>query len=251
MTGAAEWHINADEPGVRLQRRRPRRRRVDLRTRVHGPRTRRRRSVAVRPTTIPSSSVSTSRRLRSTSPCGSRCSTTTTASRRCCRWPRAVASPGSPRSSTICGPRPTPSRATQGACSCRRATTTSPAPSCRPRSPTTTATPTTPTTARSTTPLALDNLGYDASAVGNHEFDFGPNVLGYFMSEFDTPNLRFVSANLDVSGGCGARPVRPGTPGGPRAPWSNGPARPSPVSRWRSSGRPRHGSPRSPRPGPT
>lgn len=48
--------------------------------------------------------------------------------------------------------------------------------------------------------LALDYLDYDASAVGNHEFDFGPGALGYFMSQFDTSNIRFVSANLDVTG---------------------------------------------------
>jgi len=48
--------------------------------------------------------------------------------------------------------------------------------------------------------IALDSLDYDASAVGNHEFDFGPNVLGYFISQFDTSNIRFVSANLDVTG---------------------------------------------------
>lgn len=48
--------------------------------------------------------------------------------------------------------------------------------------------------------IALDAIGYDASAVGNHEFDFGPETLGYFISQFDTSNIRFVSSNLDVAG---------------------------------------------------
>ncbi len=47
---------------------------------------------------------------------------------------------------------------------------------------------------------ALDSLGYDASAIGNHEFDFGPEVAGYFISQFEKSNIRFVSANLDVTG---------------------------------------------------
>ncbi len=47
---------------------------------------------------------------------------------------------------------------------------------------------------------ALDTLGYDASAIGNHEFDFGPKVTGFFLSQFKTSNIRFVSANLDVTG---------------------------------------------------
>jgi predicted extracellular nuclease/2',3'-cyclic-nucleotide 2'-phosphodiesterase (5'-nucleotidase family) len=48
--------------------------------------------------------------------------------------------------------------------------------------------------------MAVDALDYDASAVGNHEFDFGPGAFGFFISQFDTSNIRFVSANLDVSG---------------------------------------------------
>lgn len=45
---------------------------------------------------------------------------------------------------------------------------------------------------------AMRLIGYDASAVGNHEFDFGPDVLADFIEGFqgETP---FVSANLDVS----------------------------------------------------
>lgn len=40
-------------------------------------------------------------------------------------------------------------------------------------------------------------VGYDASAIGNHEFDFGPEVLADFISGFDS--MPFLSANLDVS----------------------------------------------------
>ncbi|MGH3756376.1 bifunctional metallophosphatase/5'-nucleotidase [Actinophytocola sp.] len=53
--------------------------------------------------------------------------------------------------------------------------------------------------------LALSEVGYDAMAIGNHEFDFGPDVLADFIEGFsiggfgrETPP--FVSANLDVSG---------------------------------------------------
>lgn len=47
--------------------------------------------------------------------------------------------------------------------------------------------------------VAVDRIGYDASAIGNHEFDFGPEVFADFITEFDG-SLDFVSANLDVSG---------------------------------------------------
>ena len=46
--------------------------------------------------------------------------------------------------------------------------------------------------------LALEEVGYDAVAIGNHEFDFGPDVLAAFINSFETPPP-FVSANLDVS----------------------------------------------------
>ncbi|QWC84521.1 5'-nucleotidase C-terminal domain-containing protein [Nocardioidaceae bacterium] len=50
--------------------------------------------------------------------------------------------------------------------------------------------------------IGLDAVGYDAMAIGNHEFDFGPDVLADFITGFgadaeDRPP--FVSANLDVS----------------------------------------------------
>jgi 2',3'-cyclic-nucleotide 2'-phosphodiesterase (5'-nucleotidase family) len=47
--------------------------------------------------------------------------------------------------------------------------------------------------------LALDRIGYDAMAIGNHEFDFGPDVLADFINSFGDNPPPFVSANLDVS----------------------------------------------------
>lgn len=47
--------------------------------------------------------------------------------------------------------------------------------------------------------IALSMIGYDAMTIGNHEFDFGPDVLATFIEGFrgKTP---FLSANLNVSG---------------------------------------------------
>jgi len=45
--------------------------------------------------------------------------------------------------------------------------------------------------------IALDLMGYDAVAVGNHEFDAGPAVFAEFLQATSVP---FVSANLDFSG---------------------------------------------------
>jgi 5'-nucleotidase / UDP-sugar diphosphatase len=46
--------------------------------------------------------------------------------------------------------------------------------------------------------VAVKRLGYDALAIGNHEFDFGPATLARFIETVGrTP---FVSANLDFSG---------------------------------------------------
>jgi 5'-nucleotidase len=47
--------------------------------------------------------------------------------------------------------------------------------------------------------IALDEIGYDAMAIGNHEFDFGPDVLADFIEGFGGDVPPFVSANLDVS----------------------------------------------------
>ncbi|MGJ7441138.1 bifunctional metallophosphatase/5'-nucleotidase [Aquipuribacter sp. MA13-6] len=46
--------------------------------------------------------------------------------------------------------------------------------------------------------VAIEYLDYDVLAIGNHEFDFGPDTLAEFIEAVEgTP---FVSANLDVSG---------------------------------------------------
>lgn len=47
--------------------------------------------------------------------------------------------------------------------------------------------------------LAANLIGYDAMAIGNHEFDFGPDVLADYISGV-SPSIPFVSANLDLSG---------------------------------------------------
>ncbi|HEY8474893.1 MAG TPA: bifunctional metallophosphatase/5'-nucleotidase [Natronosporangium sp.] len=47
--------------------------------------------------------------------------------------------------------------------------------------------------------LALKSIGYDAMAIGNHEFDFGPDVLADFIEGFGRKPPPFVSANLDFS----------------------------------------------------
>jgi 5'-nucleotidase len=43
--------------------------------------------------------------------------------------------------------------------------------------------------------LGLSRVGYDAMALGNHEFDFGPEVLADFIGGFTDP-VPFLSANL-------------------------------------------------------
>jgi 5'-nucleotidase / UDP-sugar diphosphatase len=47
--------------------------------------------------------------------------------------------------------------------------------------------------------IALNLIGYDAMAIGNHEFDFGPDVLADFMLGLTSSPTPFLSANLDVS----------------------------------------------------
>jgi 5'-nucleotidase len=46
--------------------------------------------------------------------------------------------------------------------------------------------------------IALDIIGFDAMAIGNHEFDFGPDILARFIDGFTKPPA-FVSANLNMS----------------------------------------------------
>lgn len=49
--------------------------------------------------------------------------------------------------------------------------------------------------------LAISRIGYDASIIGNHEFDFGPDVLAGFIQDAQTTNSTiYLSANLDFSG---------------------------------------------------
>ena len=48
--------------------------------------------------------------------------------------------------------------------------------------------------------LALDLIGYDAIALGNHDFDFGPEVLAEFIKQVATSRVSFLSSNLDFSG---------------------------------------------------
>ncbi|HZD18075.1 MAG TPA: bifunctional metallophosphatase/5'-nucleotidase, partial [Actinomycetota bacterium] len=44
--------------------------------------------------------------------------------------------------------------------------------------------------------IAMDLIGYDAVAIGNHDFDFGPEVTADFIE--GTTGVPFLSANLDV-----------------------------------------------------
>lgn len=46
--------------------------------------------------------------------------------------------------------------------------------------------------------LAVDLIGYDALAIGNHEFDFNPDVLERFLAGLTGP-AKFLSANLDFT----------------------------------------------------
>jgi 2',3'-cyclic-nucleotide 2'-phosphodiesterase (5'-nucleotidase family) len=47
--------------------------------------------------------------------------------------------------------------------------------------------------------VALDLIGYDAIAIGNHDFDFGPDILADFISGFSMTRPPYLSANLDFS----------------------------------------------------
>jgi 5'-nucleotidase len=48
--------------------------------------------------------------------------------------------------------------------------------------------------------IAMDLIGYDAVAIGNHDFDFGPDVLADFVEGFERTQPTYLSANLDYSG---------------------------------------------------
>jgi 2',3'-cyclic-nucleotide 2'-phosphodiesterase (5'-nucleotidase family) len=47
--------------------------------------------------------------------------------------------------------------------------------------------------------VALDLIGYDAIALGNHDFDFGPEVLADFLSGFSLTQPPYLSSNLDFT----------------------------------------------------
>jgi 5'-nucleotidase len=47
--------------------------------------------------------------------------------------------------------------------------------------------------------IAMELIGYDAVALGNHDFDFGPDVLADFLDGYVLPPP-YVAANLDFSG---------------------------------------------------
>ena len=47
--------------------------------------------------------------------------------------------------------------------------------------------------------IVIDSIGYDAIAIGNHDFDFGPDVLSKFIRDIDVTMPPYLSANLDFS----------------------------------------------------
>ena len=51
----------------------------------------------------------------------------------------------------------------------------------------------------------LNAIGYDAIALGNHDFDFGPAVLADFIPQVNAP---YVSANLDFSNNAGLQTLK-------------------------------------------
>ncbi len=47
--------------------------------------------------------------------------------------------------------------------------------------------------------VVIDSLGYDALAIGNHDLDFGPDILADFINDVSVTQPVYLSANLDVS----------------------------------------------------
>ena len=47
--------------------------------------------------------------------------------------------------------------------------------------------------------LALDRIGYDALCLGNHDFDFGPEVLANLINAYELTSPTYLSANLDFT----------------------------------------------------
>ena len=48
--------------------------------------------------------------------------------------------------------------------------------------------------------VAIDLIGYDAIALGNHDFDLGPDVLATFINQVSASRATFLSSNLDFTG---------------------------------------------------
>jgi 5'-nucleotidase/UDP-sugar diphosphatase len=48
--------------------------------------------------------------------------------------------------------------------------------------------------------IAMDLIGYNAVAIGNHDFDFGPDVLADFIIGYERTQPPYLSSNLDYSG---------------------------------------------------
>ncbi len=48
--------------------------------------------------------------------------------------------------------------------------------------------------------IAMDLFGYDAVDIGNHDFDFGPDVLADFIEGYQYTQPPYLSANLTFSG---------------------------------------------------
>ena len=48
--------------------------------------------------------------------------------------------------------------------------------------------------------IAMDLIGYNTVAIGNHDFDFGPDVLADFIAGYERTRPTYLSANLDFSG---------------------------------------------------
>jgi 5'-nucleotidase len=47
--------------------------------------------------------------------------------------------------------------------------------------------------------IAMDLMGFDAIAIGNHDFDFGPDVLADFIEGYTFTQPRYLSTNLNFS----------------------------------------------------
>nr|MBX2876035.1 esterase-like activity of phytase family protein [Saprospiraceae bacterium] len=48
--------------------------------------------------------------------------------------------------------------------------------------------------------VVMDEIGYDAICIGNHDFDFGPDILERMIGDFIKTQPPYLSANLDFTG---------------------------------------------------